>query len=436
MAFMPGVAMRFVLIAIIGSAFTQIASADNWPQWRGPNAAGVAADGAYPVDFTGEENVTWKVELPGIGSSSPVVWDDAIFVTSIIDGQDGLSKFDLNGKELWQKKLGPGKEGKHRNGSGSNPSPATDGKHVVSYFKSGRVACHDFNGNELWQVNLQDKYGENTLWWDLGTSPVLVDGKVIIAVMQSGDSYLVALDVANKGAEVWKTKRQYVRPEESDHAYTTPQLAKIDGRDVIVTWGADYLTGHDAKTGESLWELGPFNPKNEENWRVIASHAMNDGVAIVPYGRGKFLAAVPLKVEQSGTPQPLWEEQGEVGPDVPTPIVSDGKVYVLLDDGKISCRDLKTGEELWADALPKDRDRYYASPILADGKLYCTREDGVVHVAEVDDGFKLLTDKKGNDMGEKVIATPAPVRDSLIIRGEKHLFRIGGGETKTAASGR
>ncbi|MBA3481181.1 MAG: PQQ-like beta-propeller repeat protein [Pirellulales bacterium] len=427
--------MRLALVALVSVlTLAQAAVADNWPQWRGPNAAGIAAEGDYPVDFSGDENVTWKVESPGVGSSSPTVWGDAIFVTSIIDGQDGLSKFDFNGKELWQKKLGPGLEGKHRNGSGSNPSPVTDGMHVVTYFKSGRVACHDFDGNELWQVNLQEKYGENTLWWDLGTSPVLVDGKVVIAVMQSGDSYLVALDVANKGAEVWKQKRQYVRPEESDHAYTTPQLANVDGRDVIVTWGADYLTGHDAKTGEPLWELGPFNPKEEANWRVIASHAMGDGVAVVPYGRGKFLAGVPLKVEHSGTPQPLWEEQGEVGPDVPTPIVAGGKVYILTDTGKVVCRDLKTGDELWADALPRDKDKYYASPVLADEKLYFTREDGVVFVADVSDGFKLLTSKDGNDMGERIIATPAPVRDSLLIRGEKHLFRIGGGETKTAAA--
>lgn len=419
--------MRFMLFVLFAVATTPAAVADNWPQWRGPNASGIAAPGAYPVEFSSDENIAWKTKLPGAGSSSPVVWGDAIFVTSIIDGQDGLSRFDFDGKEVWQKKLGPGMEGKHPNGTGSNPSPATDGTHVVTYFKSGRVTCHDFDGNELWQVNLQEKYGENTLWWDLGTSPVLVDGNVIVAVMQSGDSYLVALDVANMGAEVWKQKRQYVRPEESDHAYTTPQLAKIDGRDVIVSWGADYLTGHDAATGEMLWERGPFNPKDEANWRVIASHAMGEGVAVVPYGRGKFLAAVSLGGSRESSPQPLWEEQGEVGADVPTPIVSEGKVYVLTDKGKVVCRDLKTGKELWAGALPKDKDKYYASPILAGERLYCTREDGRVFVAEVSDGFKLLTSKDGNDMGERIIATPAPVRNGLIIRGETHLFRVAGG---------
>jgi outer membrane protein assembly factor BamB len=423
----------FTFAAFASALAAQPALADNWPQWRGPNASGVAAEGDYPVKFSADDGIAWKAKLPGIGSSSPVVWDDAIFVTSIIEGNDGLSRFDLNGKEVWQKSLGPGLEGKHRNGSGSNPSPATDGKHVVTYFKSGRVACFDFDGNKQWETNLQEQYGENTLWWDLGTSPVLAGDKVIIAVMQSGDSYLVALDV-NTGDESWKVKRQYVRAVESDHAYTTPQLLTVGGKDAIITWGADHLTAHDVATGEQLWEQGPFNPQNEQNWRVIASHAMGDGVAIVPFGRGKFVAAVSLDGKDNGATNPLWQHEGEVGPDVPTPLVADGKVYILLDSGKLHCRELNTGKELWNGALPKDKDRYYASPVLAGGKLYCTREDGVVFVVDVSDGFKLLTEE-GNDMGERIIATPAPVRDSLIIRGETHLIRVGGGEKRTAAAG-
>ncbi len=386
--------MRCLLALLAVMALAQSSRADNWPQWRGPNAMGVAEEGDYPEEFSADRGLLWKAPLPGPGSSSPVTWDDSIFVTCIADGQDTLCCYDFDGKQRWEKQLGPGREGKHRNGTGSNPSPATDGKHVVSYFKSGRVACHDLAGNEKWQKNLQEEYGEDTLWWDLGTSPILVGGKIVIAVMQSGDSYLVALNAAD-GSEAWKQKRQYARPEESDHAYTTPQLANVDGKDVIVTWGADYLTGHDAATGKPLWEQGPFNPKEEANWRVIASHAMGDGVAVVPYGRGKFLAGVPL----TGSAKPLWEEQGDVGADVPTPIVDDGKVYVLTDRGMVVCRDLKTGEELWSGELPKDRDKFYASPVLADGKLYCAREDGMVFVASVDDkGLQLLAE---NDMGER-----------------------------------
>ena len=137
-------------------------AADNWPQWRGPKGTGVAAEGDYPVKFSTDEGVAWKVDVPGRGISTPTVWGDAIFVTCGIDGQDGVSATTERPKR-WRKTLGPERAGKHRNGSGSNPSPVTDGKHVVAYFKSGRVACLDLAGNEIWQVNLQEKYGKDTL---------------------------------------------------------------------------------------------------------------------------------------------------------------------------------------------------------------------------------------------------------------------------------
>lgn len=422
--------MRLILTLLFAFSTVAAQGADNWPQWRGPNASGIAAAGDFPVKFSGDEGAAWKVDVPGVGCSSPIVWADAIFVTTSDEGEDTLLCYGFDGKERWRKPLGPGDQGKHKNGSGANPSPVTDGKHVVSYFKSGRVACHDFAGKELWQTNLQEKYGEDTLWWDLGTSPILAGGNVVIAVMQAGDSYLVALDPAT-GKEVWKQKRQYERPEESDQAYTTPQVANVGGRELIVSWGADHLTGHDAKTGKLIWESAGFNPKEEGMWRVIASHAMNDMIAVVPFGRGKFLAGVKLDgtgdVTESNR---LWEEQVE-GPDVPTPIVDGDKVFTLSDAGKLFCRDVNTGKERWSGALPKSRDKFYASPVLAGGKIYCVREDGALFVLGADEKFELLAE---NDIGERVIATPVPVRDSLLIRGEKHLMRITGEKSSPAAA--
>lgn len=425
--------MRYALALLCSISWLAAAhAADNWPQWRGPNAKGIAPAGNFPVEFSGDEGVAWKVAVPGFGTSSPVVWGDTIFLTASEDKQDTVLAYGFDGQQRWKRTLGPGEGGQHKMGSGANPSPVTDGKHVVTYFKSGRVACHDFAGNELWQTNLQERYGENTLWWDLGTSPILAGGNVVIAVMQAGDSYLVALDPAS-GDEVWKVKRQYQRPDESDQAYTTPQAANIGGREVIVTWGADHLTGHDAKTGELIWESAGFNPNDEGMWRVIASHAMNDEIAVVPFGRGKFLAGVKLggqgDVTESGR---LWEEQIE-GPDVPTPIVAGDKCYILTDGGKLDCRDLQTGKELWSGTLPKGRDKYFASPVLAGDNLYCLREDGVAFVVDVSDGFKLLT-KSGNELGQRAIATPVPVRDRLLIRGVEHLFCFGAGDDGPAAA--
>jgi outer membrane protein assembly factor BamB len=417
--------VALVIVAALGGTSWEpaAAAADNWPQWRGPTADGVAADGEYPVEFSNEKDVAWKVTLPGVGCSTPAVWDDAIFVTCGIDGNDGVVCYGMDGEERWRKTLGPERAGKHANGSGSNPSPVTDGERVVVYFKSGSLACYDFAGKELWQINVQDKFGKDTLWWDLGTSPVLADGKVIVAVMQDGDSYLAAFDVKN-GELAWKEPRQFERPEESDQAYTTPEVVSIDGQDQLVVWGADHLTGHDLATGKMIWQCGGFNPNEEGYWRVIASAATEGGIAVVPYGRGNFVAGVRLGGEGDVTKSArLWEKEGRaIGADVPAPVAKDGRAYLLGDKGRIACLDVKTGDEVWTYELPRNRNKYYASPMLAGDKLYCVREDGAVLVGRVsEDGFELLAE---NEMGESVIAAPVAIRDGLLIRGREHLFRI------------
>jgi outer membrane protein assembly factor BamB len=250
---------------------------------------------------------------------------------------------------------------------------------------------------------------------------VLAGGRVIVAVVHEGPSFLVAYDLAT-GDEAWKTEREYQNPQEADQAYTTPQVVRIDGKDVIVTWGADHLTGHDAEDGKLLWECGGFNPENQGYWRVIASATVGDGVAIVPWGRGKVLTGVRIggqgDITKSNT---LWQKQN-LGADVPSAVVRDGKAYVLTDTGHIACLDLQSGDEHWSADLPKNRNKYYASPVLAGDILYCTREDGVIYAGRVsDDGYEQLAE---NNMGERVVATPVPIRDSLLVRGDTNLFRI------------
>ncbi len=414
--------MPVAVCALLLASF-DAASAENWPQWRGPQARSVAAESDYPTKFSADEGVAWKVDLPGVGSSTPAVWDDEIFVTCGIDGQDGILCYTFDGDERWRKQLGPEREGKHRNGSGSNPSPVTDGKHLVVYYKSGTLACLDLDGNEIWRVDLQDKFGPDTLWWDLGTSPVLAGDRVVVAVMQGGDSYLAAFDLAN-GDLLWQVPRKYECTTETDHAYTTPHVVNVGGRKQLVVWGADHLTGHDLKTGKLLWECGGFNPDSQNNWRVIASPAIDGGIALVPYGRGEYLAGIRLGGEGDVTESArVWERQGRnLGSDVPTPAVRDGRAYVLGDAGRIACIDIATGDEIWSSDLPKNRNRFFSSPVLAGDKLYAAREDGAVFVGRVKaDGFELLAE---NEMGESIIAVPVPIRGGLLIRGREHLFRV------------
>jgi len=418
--------MRFSIFtaAVIffgASAAGRAEAAENWPQWRGPLGTGVAAAGQYPVKFSPQEGVAWKVDLPGKGSSTPAVWNDRIFLTCAIDEEDGVVCYDMQGKELWRKKLGEERPGKHRNGSGSNPSPVTDGKHVIGYFKSGTLACFDLEGKQQWKINLQEEFGPDTLWWDLGTSPVFANGCAVVAVVHTGDSYLAAFDL-NTGEVKWKVPRKYECEEESDQTYSTPVVVKSDGKEVIVTWGADHLTGHDAADGKLLWESGNFNPENARAWRTIASVTVANGVAVVPYGRGKFLAGVRISGAGDITKSNRMWTKENIGADVPTAATRDGKVFVLGDTGHLTCVAIESGDALWSADLPRNRNKFYASPILAGDKLYCIREDGTVFVGQISDtGYKELA---ANEMGERIIACPVPVRGGLLIRGEEHLYRI------------
>ncbi len=401
--------------------------AQDWPQWRGPDGNGVAAAGRYPVAFSATNDVLWSAPLPGKGSSTPVVQGDRIVLTCGVgegtNGLDGVLGFDWNGKPLWQVTLGRQRPGKHRRGNGSCPSPVTDGRRLFVYFKSGTLAALDFEGRVLWKTNLQDRYGADTLNWDLGTSPVLAGGNVVVAVMHETNSYVVALNPAS-GEEVWKADRNFPCNEESGQSYTTPLVTRRDdGRTELLLWGADRLTGHDAASGALLWQCGGFNPENKRNWRNIASPALSRGVALVPYGREQFLAGVRIGGGGDITASArLWERRG-LGSDGASPVAADGRAYLVSLKGHVWCLDILTGQEFWSTTLPSGKGSFYSSPVLAGDKLYFCREEGAVYVGQITPtGLRLLSETRFDDV---FVASPVLVRERLLLRGEKRLYCIG-----------
>lgn len=413
-----------ILTAILLTGIT--VNAQNWPQWRGPDANGVAAPGSYPVMFSAADNLLWQAPLPGKGGSTPIVWKDRIVITCGVgdgdDGLDGVLCFDWSGKQLWATTLGKQVKGKHRRGSGSCPSAVTDGKRIFAYFKSGTLAALDFNGKVLWKTNLQKRYGKNTLWWDLGTTPVLANENVIIAVMHTGSSYIVAFNQST-GEEIWKVDRNYNCPVESDHSYTTPLVIKKGDQTTLVIWGADHLTSHDAANGKMIWECGGFNPNKKRAWRVIASPIISRGIAVVPYGREKFTAGVKLGGSGDITETArVWEKTG-ISADATTPVASDGKAYLINYKGKVWCLDILTGKELWNIKVPDGKGQFYSSPTLAGDKLYICREKGAVYVYQISPtGQKLLNQTQFDD---HFVASPVLIQDKLLLRGEKNLYCIG-----------
>jgi outer membrane protein assembly factor BamB len=396
-----------------------------WPNWRGPSGHGVAASGKSPVAFGPEKNVAWKVKLPGRGGSTPMVLGDLIVVTAEIDGKDGVLAVDKAGNEMWRATLGTVSAFQHANaGSGCNPSPLTDGKQIFVYFKSGNLAALDPLGKVMWSKNLQKDYAKDGLKWDLGTSPILAGGHLVVAMMHNKHpSFLLAFDPAT-GKEIWKTPRDYQAPAEANDAYTTPFSAEIDGIETIVSWGGDHLSGHDAKSGKLLWDHGDFNPRQQSNWRVIASAAATRGIALVPFGRGNHVAGVRMGGSGDTTKsQRLWTLDRR-GADCATPAAHDGKFYLLQDNGPtrgtVSCLDAETGKVLWETALPKSPVIYYASPMIAGDQLYCGRSDGTIFCGRITAGG--LVDVNANALGEPLVATPVAVDDGLLVRTHEHLW--------------
>ena len=401
---------------------TSPVAADNWPTWRGPLGTGVSAEGTFPLEWSNESsNVVWKAPLPGGGGSTPAIWGERIFVTCPHDGNNSLLCFTRTGRQLWERLLGSERPGKHKKGSGSNPSPVTDGEHVYVYYKSGELACVDFDGNVVWNKNLQDLYGEDTLWWDLGTSPVLTDKHIVIACIQSGPSYVAAFDKGT-GEEVWKHERKTDALNESQQSYATPVIVSQGSREVIIVLGADCVSGHDAESGVELWRIGGLNPQREEYWRSIASPVAQDGIVYVPYARGDTLTAVQLEPSSgAATARELWTKHA-IGADVPTPVVIEGRVYVCFDKGEVACLDAKSGNVIWQGDVEKNRLAYSASPVAAGGHLYITREDGTTFVLEQGDEFNVVAK---NELHEKTLATPVFADDQMFIRTYEHLYCIG-----------
>jgi outer membrane protein assembly factor BamB len=415
-----------VLLCSLSLSIFNLPVHGQWPDWRGPNGNGAIKEGTLLMEFSAEgKGVVWKTALPGRGCSTPIVVKDLLFLTAPIEGKDSILAFDLEGKEMWRQSFSEETPGRGQKvGSGANSSAVSDGETVVAYFKSGLVAACSRDGKKKWEKNLQKEYGETTLWWDQGTSPVLFEQNVIIAVMQTeGDSYLVSLDLMT-GAEKWKTERKFKTAKESGDSYTTPHLLTIEGVATVVSFGADHITGHDAKTGKLLWTSGGINPENEGMWRTIASSVEVDGIVVVPHGRGEYLMALKAGGEGDVTDENVLWRKKMMNTDSSTPVARDGKVIILIDRGKergtILCLEAKTGEMLWEGKLPKSAKTFYSSPILVGDTLCCPREDGVVFMAKITD--EGLGEVKESKLEQSFIASPIYVDGKLILRGNDFLW--------------
>jgi outer membrane protein assembly factor BamB len=276
------------------------------------------------------------------------------------------------------------------------------------------------DGKLRWKTNLEERFGKVELFWDAGSSPVLTEKDVVVAVLHHGDSYLAAFDKVT-GELRWKVARNYKTPSEGDHGYATPVLIRHEGREALLVWGAQHVTAHDAADGMRLWECGGFNPEGRSNWPAVASPVVAGDIAVIPEGRGTRLHGIRFGGSGDVTATHRVWQRNDTGSFVPTPALCDGRIYLLRDRGQVDCIDSATGNTLWSGQLPKG-GTYYSSPVVAGDKLYAVREDGAVFVVRLEEQFELLSE---NDMGEQIIASPVPVAGRLFLRGDKNLFCVG-----------
>lgn len=422
---MPYRTLAAIVWLIFGSLRLGLAAdGPDWRSWRGPQGSGSVEEGSYPVRF-GTDRFLWRTELPGKGCSTPILLNGMIYLTSPVEANDALLCYDSHGAEQWRAVFDKENPGKHRNGSGCNASPVTDGKAVFVYFKSGAFAAVDLQGKVRWKTDLVERFGKDTLFWDHGTSPVLSDRYVVMARMHQGESWLAAFD-KETGELAWKVARNYSTPTECDHGYATPLVIQHNGRESILVWGAEHLTIHDAADGRVSWSCGNFNPDANKLWPAIVTPVIVGDMVVIAYGRND--RGIPrlhgVRLAGSGDvtqTNHVWRRD-DVGTFVPTPALYKGRVIFVRDRGEVACIDPATGKTIWEGEFPKNRASFYASPLVAGDKLYAPREDGMVFVATIaNDKFDLLSE---NDMAESVISSPVPSLNCILIRGERHLFCV------------
>lgn len=400
-------------------------AADPWPQWRGPRNDGVSRESQVPTRWSATENVAWKLKLPGMAGSTPIVWNDRIFLTSEAGSDIVLLCLDTAGKELWRRKLGTGGGRRVRSdeGNGSSPSPSTDGQHVYAMAGSGDLACFDFDGKEVWRVQTQKRYGPFQIQFGMHMTPALYGDHLYLFFFYTGGTWVVALNKKD-GSEAWKLQRDTDATAECEHAYTSP-FVWTNGQDAyLVVHGQDYTTAHALKDGKELWRLGDLNSKARYNYtlRFVASPLATPDLIVVPSAKNGPVVAVKPDAKgriAPGSPAEAWRMPRDT-PDVPSPLLHEGLVYLCRENGVLICMDAATGKVHYSQRL--HGARYRASPVYAAGHVYCTARDGYVSVVKAGPKFERVAE---NVLPDQIAASPAISGGRIYLRGFDHLYAIG-----------
>jgi outer membrane protein assembly factor BamB len=397
--------------------------ADNWPAWRGPEKNGISKETNLPITWSETSNLAWKLPLPGKGGGTPVIWEDRIFLTSGEANDFVLLCIRTDGKPLWKRRIGSDGRTAIRvdEANDASASPSTDGKHVYALVGTGDLACFDFDGREIWKFNIQERYGKYQIQHGIHGTPLLHEDRVYLSILHNGGHWVVALDKAT-GKEVCKVARPTDAKGESREAYASPILWTTGKDTTLVILGCDYTTGHRLDDGREIWRLRDLNSKKDQAFRIIASPVATPDLLVIPTCRGGLIVALKPGATgniDAGSPFEPWRKP-KGAPDVPSPLIQDGFVYLVqADGGYLQSWDAKTGQEFYKERIHPDR--YRASPVYADGKLYVLSRDGTAIVVQTGAKYQLLATNKLND---NFAASPAIANGRIYLRGFGNLYAI------------
>lgn len=422
------------LTLLVGCGTATVSQADNWPEWRGPQGNGISLEKSIPTRWSPEENVLWQKSLPGPAGATPVVWNDNIFLTSVHEDKLLLHAFRTSGKELWTREVSQGnKNVRSDEGNSASPSPSTDGEYVWAMMANGAMACFDFSGNKVWELDLQERYGEFKIQFGMTSTPILYKDRIILQLIhgdfevETKEAIVVALD-KKTGDEIWKADRVTDAYYENEHSYTSPIIYRDNQREYLVTHGSDYVIAHNLDTGKEIWRCGGLNPQDDpkrdyhKTLRFVASPAAVPGMIVAPTAKkGPVFAIRPdLKGDITKNKDALLWTRPRNTPDVPSPLIHDGLVYLCRENGNLVCVDAKTGEQLYEKRTNPGRHR--ASPVYADGHIYLTSRDGNIAVIKTGREFEMVSNNK---MGDSITSSPAISNGRIYLRSFGTLWAIG-----------
>ena len=446
--------ISLILMTVL-SGYAQTDISRQWPQFHGYMGSGILDKANIPVTWNVKtsENIRWNTAIPGLAHSSPVIWDDKVFVTSAVSSTQGdsikiglygdidmamdssIQQFKVycldrkTGKILWDRiaDAGTPKERRHTKSTYANPTPATDGKHLVVSFGSQGLFCYDFTGKLLWKKDLGSMatgpFNENGVEWGYSSSPVIYDGKIVIQADLLKNSFLATFDVAT-GKEIWRVKRETIS------SWGSPCLYTGKGKTLIILNSYPFITANDFATGQEVWKIG--NVGDAPAPTAVVAHDM----IFINSAHGKFSPILAIRPDASGDLTPpadtsksnfvAWNFQKGVawsfkrgGAYMASPLIYGDYLYNMQINGQLMCIEALTGAVKYKQELGK---AFSASGVASDGKLYFPAETGEIFVIQAGQEYKLLA---RNLMEDPCMATPAISDGMIIFRTQHRLVAVG-----------